>query len=85
MTYLTTALSAIRERLDGFAACNLSEPTADDLPRIYAAYKECFAERARLIKALEKCVEQRDEWIMGASEWSSNYNNAELAAILEGE
>ncbi len=30
--------------LNGFAACNLAEPTKDDLPRIYAAYKECWNE-----------------------------------------
>lgn len=54
-------VEAIR-KLDGFAACNLAEPSEGDLERIYTAYRECFekymglkAEADKLAECLKSC------------------------------
>jgi hypothetical protein len=39
--------------LDGFAACNLEEPSPGDLKRVYTAYSACFDKMKRLEQALE--------------------------------
>jgi hypothetical protein len=53
---ITKAIKA----LDGMAVCNLAEPSAGDLARIYEAYRKTFAENKRLREALEKIAKRPD-------------------------
>lgn len=41
------------KKLDGFAACNLAEPSPGDLERVYSAYKECFDELQQMKTEVE--------------------------------
>jgi hypothetical protein len=55
-------LKSIIGRLDGFAACNLAEPSEGDLERIYEAYKDCFAEVKTLRFEHDHYREQTEYW-----------------------
>ncbi len=68
----------IFKKLDGFAACNLAEPSAGDLERIYTAYKECHARALSLELFAEslstKCAKYEKALNQIAILWHTEYS-----------